>query len=129
MARKTAEFTATQGRDKGKTYVLTEMSSYAAERWAIRAFMALAKSGVDVPEDVQELGMAGIARLGLKALGGANFEDAEPLLEEMFQCVKFKASAAVRDLVEDDIEEVATRLQLRREVFGLHVDFSTPVEG
>jgi len=30
----------------------------------------------------------------------------------------------VRGLIEDDIEEVATRIQLRKAVFELHVDFS-----
>ena len=33
--------------------------------------------------------------------------------------------AEIRDLIEDDIEEVATRLRLRKEVLELHVDFST----
>jgi len=32
-----------------------------------------------------------------------------------------------RELVEDDIEEIATRVQLRVAIFKLHVDFSTGV--
>ena len=45
----------------------------------------------------------------------------------MFACVKIKPDAAhrnvVRDLVDDDIEEISTRLTLRAEVMKLHTDF------
>ena len=129
MPRNTLDWTATARRDAGKKFRITEMPSWQAEKWALRAFMALARSGVDVPEDVQELGLAGLAQLGLKALAGASFEEAEPLLDEMMTCVKFVSSAGhERDLLPDEIEEVATRLQLRGEIFKLHTDFSEPVK-
>lgn len=130
MARESKDWTATTRRDAGKTFRLTEMSAWAAEKWAIRAFMALGKSGVDIPEDVQALGMAGIATLGFKALAGADFGDAEPLLDEMMGCVQFVSSAGhVRNLQDADIEEVATLLALRAEVFKLHTDFFGNAEG
>ena len=124
--RKTATVTITdEGRDKGKVFVLTEMPASQVERWALRALLALSKSGVELPENVDGAGIAGVAALGLKALSGMDAIDAEYLLDEMFKCVKVQPSQGVlRDLIEEDIEEIATRLKLRTEVFKLHTDFS-----
>ena len=123
--RKTATVTVDHGRDQGKQYLLTEMPASRAEKWAARVFLGLARSGIEVPENIGSAGLAGIAAMGLRALGGLSFEVAEPLLDEMFGCVqRVTASGVARPLVEDDIEEVSTRLRLRREVFALHVDFS-----
>jgi len=132
MARKELTFTVdTEGRDIGKTFLIREMPASKAEKWAAKAFLALAKSGVDIPDDVGNSGLAGIAAIGLKALGGMKYEDAEPLLDEMFTCIECIPDASRpnvhRSLIEDDIEEVATRLQLRKEVFNIHVNFSTAV--
>ena len=42
MARKTKIVTiAAEGRDYGKSYLLTEMPALKAEKWATRAMMAL----------------------------------------------------------------------------------------
>ena len=125
MARKTLTITIdASGRDKGKIFVLTEMPASQAERWALRALSALAGSGVEVPDDLKDAGFAGLARLGIQAFGNLPWEKAEPLLDEMFRCVQCQPSPkVVRDLVEDDIEEIATRLKLRMELFKLHADF------
>jgi hypothetical protein len=127
--RKTATITiAAEGRDKGKVFQLKEMPASQAERWAMKVFLALAKSGVDIPEDVMQSGMAGIAAIGFKALAGMNYYDVEPLMDEMFQCVQAMPDpgkpAVLRNLIEDDIEEVKTRLVLRKEILLLHVNFS-----
>lgn len=131
MPRKTKIVTIDQqGRDKGKHYLITEMSASQAEKWATRAFLALAHSGVEVPQNLVDAGFAGIAVLGLRSLIGLQFEEAEPLLDEMFSCVQFipdiRQQNVVRPIKEeaDDLEEVATRVQLRTEVFELHVGFS-----
>lgn len=116
-----------EGRDQGKTYLLTEMPASQAERWAIRALMSLAKSGLEIPDNAQEMGMAAIAAMGFTALANIPFEDAGPLLDEMMACVQIIPDPArpqvVRPLIEDDIEEVRTRLMLRRDVFDLHTGF------
>jgi hypothetical protein len=128
MARKTKEITITDsGRDQGKKFILTEMLAAQAETWAIRVFLALAKSGVEIPEDVQGSGFAGIASLGLQALGSVSWDLAEPLLKEMMDCVQIQPSVGItRKIVDnsEDIEEIGTRIKLRGEVFSLHVDFS-----
>lgn len=117
-----------KNRDKGKTFLITEMAASKAERWATRALLALGQSGVDIPEDIGAAGLAGVAAIGIKAISGLPWELAEPLLDEMFQCVQFVPDASkpmvVRPLVEDDIEEVSTRLRLREEVISLHINFS-----
>ena len=129
MARKSKTLTiAAAGRDQGKVFVITEMSALAAEKWSARAFLALARSGMDIPANIEEMGMAGIALVGARAFAGSEYEDLEPLLDQMLGCVQVKPDpgnpALTRPLIEDDVEEIATLLELRREVMGLHVDFS-----
>jgi hypothetical protein len=104
------------------------MPATQAEKWAAKAFLALARAGVDIPDNISSAGLAGVAAMGVKALGGMSFADAEPLMDEMFRCVQRVVDPAqpmfARFLVEDDIEEVATRLKIRMELFKLHIDFS-----
>ncbi len=69
--------------------------------------------------------------MGLRALSGLKYEVAAPLLAEMMQCAKFMPDASrpqiVRNLMDDevnsDIEEVATRIKLRIEIWNLHTGF------
>lgn len=131
MARKTETWVATEGRDKGKRFVITEMSAVRAEKWATRALLAIGRAGVDMPDDLAGAGMAALAYAGLKAITSCSFDDAEPLLDEMMQCVTIQPDAALdftRATIEDDFEEVATLVQLRDRVFGLHVGFSIAAE-
>ena len=128
MARNTLNYTVTdEGRDKGKTFVLTEMPASKAESWAMRALLALMAGGVEVPDGFERMGMAGMAEVGIRALTGLKWEVAEPLLAEMWECVQIMPDPSkphvVRALIEQDIEEVATRLKLRGEVWKLHTGF------
>lgn len=128
MARTTLTYTVTdEGRDQGKTFVLTEMPSSRAEAWAMRALLALMGGGVDIPEGFERMGMAGMAEVGLRALSSLKWEVAEPLLSEMFECIQIMPDSSkphvVRALIEQDIEEIRTRINLRLEVWKLHVGF------
>ncbi|MCU5775125.1 hypothetical protein N5923_23295 [Erwiniaceae bacterium BAC15a-03b] len=130
MARKEIYFKIeAKGRDTGKVFHLKEMSATAAEWWAIRAGMAMAKNGVNLPDNFTEMGMAGMAKAGLEMVAKIPPEDAKPLLDELMKCVQAVPNpdnqAITRSLIDDDTEEVATRLKLRAEVFKLHVDFFT----
>lgn len=117
-----------EGRDKHKAFQLTEFPASQAEEWAMRAMLAIAKGGVDVPADVLDSGMAGLAVMMVQGLPRLSWEDAGPLLGEMFRCIVIipdpSKPTVTRHLVEDDIEEVRTRLALRKEVLELHLDFS-----
>ncbi len=131
MPRKTLTYIVQdEGRDQGKAYLITEMPSSQGERWAIRAFLAMAKGGIELPDGIEQAGMAGIAKVGLGLLLKIPYEEALPLLDEMMGCVQFIPNpgnrSVVRPLIEDDIEDVMTRFKLRKEVFGLHVNFSLP---
>lgn len=121
---------AAEGRDKGKTFHITEMSALQAERWATRVLFAMAKGGAEIPEGIADAGMAGLIYIGLNACLKMNYEDAEPLLNEMLTCVKIIPDPAkpliMRSDIEGDIEEVATLITLRSEIFYLHTGFSLP---
>lgn len=128
MARNTSNFKVVdEGRDFGKTFVLTEMSASRAEAWATRALLALMAGGVDLPEGFERTGMAGIAQVGIKALAGLKYEVVQPLLDEMWTCVQLMPDQTkphiLRPLIEEDIEEIATRIKLRAEVWTLHTGF------
>jgi hypothetical protein len=103
------------------------MPALKAEKWAARALLALLRSGVELPEDAAQAGIAGIAAVGVKAFGSIDWSLAEPLLDEMLACVKVIPPAgrmAMRDLFEEDIEDVQTLFALRKEVLELHLGFS-----
>lgn len=129
MPRKTLQYRVdVDGRDKGKVFLITEMPSSQAEKWAMRAFMAMAQAGVEVPDGISDLGFAGIVRMGISAISMIPFQQAEPLMDEMMGCVQMMPNPAnpsvVRPLVEDDIEEIRTRLNIRAQVLSLHSGFS-----
>ncbi|VVE07551.1 hypothetical protein [Pandoraea terrigena] len=130
MARKEVVITIEEdGRDKGKSFKLVEMDAVSAERWALRAIFALMGAGVEVPDDIGKAGMSGLFAIGLQALGKLPFHVAEPLLEEMWECVRIIRDPRHPEMSfqpsEDDVEEVTTRLKLRAAVMKLHLDFFT----
>lgn len=122
---------AMPGRDEGKTYLLREMSAKRADDWGQRALVALTHAGAELPDEIMTAGMAGFATMGMQALSGLKFDEISPLLEEMFRCIQIcpepDRPEYARDLVEDDIEEVLTRWQLRIAVLDLHVRPISPV--
>lgn len=132
--RKTTTLTIDgKNRDQGKVYKITEMSADKAERWALRAGFVLMNAGVDLPELEGGTSMADLSQLGLqtliRAFSKVSYEQAEPLLTEMLECVQCVPDPGkpevVRGLIESDIEEVSTRFKLRKAVWDLHVDFFT----
>ena len=127
MARNVVNYTATDGRDKGKVFLLTEMSARQGEEWAMRVLLALMGSNAEIPEGFQFLGVAALASMGLKALTGLKWEVAQPLLEEMLAGIKLlpdpRKPFVTRELIEEDIEEITTRVKLRGEVWQLNMGF------
>lgn len=132
--RKTQRLTiTTEGRDKGKVFLLTEMPADQAEAWAIRALLGLQRAGIEIPDDALAGSAASIAALGLKALFSLPWEDLQPLLDEMFSCVQYvhnpkHPAQEITPGIGSQIEEVATRLMLRVAIFELHLGFSVPGE-
>ena len=124
-----------RNRDKTKTFVITEMSAFDGEDWAIRALRLAQKSGVNVPGGLNA-GMQGVAAVGILALleGSDDIDEVRELLREMMACVKImtdQKTMFTRPLVErdkdddnNDIQEISTRVILRREWLNLHLDFT-----
>lgn len=130
--RKTQRITVTaEGRDKGKTFLLTEMPADQAEAWALRALLGLQRSGFEITDEALAGGAASLAALGLKALFNLPWAELEPLLEEMFSCVMYvhdprHPAQEITSGINSQIEEVATRFMLRLAIFELHLGFSVP---
>ena len=120
---------ADAGRDQGKTFVITEMAARSGHAWATRALFAVMNGGIDIPDNILNAGFAGIAALGVKALGRVSVDIAQPLLDELLSCVEIMPDPAhptvLRSLIDDDIEEVLTIFNLQKQVLALHVDFFT----
>jgi hypothetical protein len=127
MARKTKEVVVkAEGRDQGKVFIITEMSAVRCEKWAWKVFLTLQRAGVTVGD---MLGLGATATLStfnpLNLLAGLKFEDVDPLLDELMACVQIQPSPGIiRPMVENDIEEIATRIKLESEAFELHTGFS-----
>lgn len=126
MSRTVKTVTITSAdRDNGKVFVLTEMTPRAGHKWATRALFALMNSGFEVPDDLAESGFAGLAAMGMKALGNAPIDTMQPLLDELFECVQFvpdptKPGVMMSD-IERHVEEIKTFFMLQKEVLALHV--------
>jgi hypothetical protein len=45
---------------------IREMSATQAEWWAIRAILAMANNGINLPDNLSDMGMAGMAKVGLE---------------------------------------------------------------
>ena len=118
------------GRDAMKVFRITEMGAMQAEEWASQVLLALTRSDINIPPDIAQAGLAGLATMGLRVLGKVKFEEAKPLLAEMLNCVQIvpdpRRPQVVRALIPDDIEEVSTLLKLRAEVAAMHLNFFLP---
>jgi hypothetical protein len=131
MARKILDYVEqSEGRDKGKMFRITEMNAEDSEEWGGRAIFTLMNSGIEVPDDIAAQGLAGLASIGVAALQKVPFDAAKPLFDAMMKCVEFVPDSTkpnvTRALFGGDIEEVSTRIKLRKEVLMLHVGFFTP---
>lgn len=126
MARAVEIYKGATLRDAGKTFVITEMSARAGHEWACRALFAMGAAGADLPDNIAQSGMAGLAVMGLNAfMGGISFDLAKPLLDELLTCVTINHDpsnpATERKLMVDtDIEEISTLFSLQKAVFLLH---------
>jgi hypothetical protein len=131
MARRNVTVTITaEGRDIGKAFLITELSASQAEEWGARTMNCISKATGGIDEKMLEAGLSGLTAVMVSAFARSNWSEIKPLLDEMFTCIRFIPNPAkpevTRGLIEDDIEEVSTRLKLREEVLGLHLNFFKP---
>lgn len=125
MARKSATITIDEGRDAGKSFVITEMPAKQWFDWSRRALIMVSRESF-LPNNVKMGdGIAGMAETGFAAL--LFCENASSLLDELMGCIKFKTptdNSALRDLIESDTEDAETITKLLQSTYNLHMDFS-----
>lgn len=132
MSRRTKNVTITDdGRDKGKTFILTEMPSDEGELWATLALELLEKAGFIVPKEVKEGGMSGLAVTAYPFTFATGRALQTPELDGMWKYVQYQPKTegvppqklfAGNDC---QIQEWTTRLKLRVEFVQLHTGFFT----
>jgi hypothetical protein len=124
------------GRDDGKSFLITEMPAFQAEKWATRATLALIpRLTREISEEVAEQiavnpGMLPLERVGL-LLGSIQFPETQALMDEIFEaCVQILPDPqrplprAINLGGSQDIFEVATLSYLRSEALSLHSNFT-----
>jgi hypothetical protein len=123
MARIESTYTETaEGRDKGKKFLITEMSAVGGYKWASRLLFAMANTGIDVGDEVLASGMAGLAMMGFKDVGKMPHHVAEPLMDDLLACVQVVAeNGTVRAIFPGDIEEVLTLFRLQKAAWDVHI--------
>lgn len=146
MARKTEKVVITaENRDKGKTYLITEMSAFVAARWARRALLSINTSMLEISwlrnllttdesgkislSRIADLEMAGVAAIGILNLFSSIPPDVmDALNDDMLACCEFIPAPnlpgrPVIDQIDGDIEEPSTIITLQAAAIGLHLDF------
>lgn len=146
MARKTEKVVITaENRDKGKTYLITEMSAFVAAKWARRALLSINTSMLEISwlrnllttdengkislSRIADLEMAGVAAIGILNLFSSIPPDVmDALNDDMLACCEFIPAPnlpgrPVVEQVEGDIEEPSTIITLQAAAIGLHLDF------
>lgn len=119
-------------RDNGKTFILTEMDAYQGQDWALRALLALAASGIQVPDGALSTGWAGLAGFGITALSRAPYGALKPLLDEMLEQAKYAHQPnnpkmplqSISPGPNCPVEEIKTFITLQMALFKLHTGFS-----
>ncbi|WAT10152.1 hypothetical protein [Rouxiella badensis] len=155
MARKQKTVSLNKGRDKGKRFIITEMSAAQIDRWSLRLLNGVYGSGKGA--ELSQIGSAAaMAQILFAAAGKGNEENtsvdkdnASKAVEAMFMDMLIKADPAVsevlqaelmaqvqimpspsdptvtRALEEDDIEELSSISKIRAEAIKINIDFFT----
>lgn len=132
MARKEIPFIVEEeGRDKGKEFLITEMSAWDADSLAQDIFRAMGDSNYSsIPADVIAMGCAGLATVGLSVISASSPEVARQLRDRLMSTVDIIITSEGQRQQREvngslDFEEVATIRSLLDKVFEINFDFLT----
>lgn len=132
MARKEIPFIVEEeGRDKGKEFIITEMSAWDADTLAQDIFRAMGDSNYSqIPADVIAMGCAGLATVGLSVISASSPDVARQLRDRLMSTVDIvithEGARQQRKVKgELDFEEVSTIRTLLDKVFKVNFDFLT----
>ncbi|MID78769.1 hypothetical protein Z985_17705 [Salmonella enterica subsp. enterica] len=119
-----------ENRDKGKEFIITEMSAWDADELAQDIFRAMGDSDFSaIPADVIAMGCAGLATVGLSVLSAASPDVSRNLRDRLLQTVQIvithEGRRQVRQVKPIDFEEVSTIRTLMDQVFRVNFDFLT----
>ncbi|RRA37838.1 hypothetical protein C3O72_02935 [Cronobacter sakazakii] len=130
MARKEIPFIVEdENRDKGKEFIITEMSAWDADELAQDIFRAMGDSDFSaIPADVIAMGCAGLATVGLSVISASSPDVARQLRDRLMSTVEIvithdgkrnrrKVNGAI------DFEEVSTIRSVLDKVFEINFGF------
>lgn len=117
-------------RDKGKEFIITEMSAWSADEMAQDIFRSMGDADFSsIPADVISMGCAGLATVGLSVLSASSPEVSRQLRDRLMDTVQIvithEGKSQVRPAKPIDFEEVTTIRALMDQVFKLNFDFLT----
>ena len=129
MARKEIPYIVeTEGRDKGKEFLITEMSAWDADSLAQDIFRAMGESNFSgIPSDVMNMGCAGLATIGVNVVSASSPEVARQLRDRLMSTVQIvithDGNRQMREVKPIDFEEVSTIRTLMDQVFKVNFEF------
>lgn len=127
MAIKEVEVTIDKGEDRGKTFVVSSMPAFTADKWARHLVKALTRAGVAMPDDAMKAGIAGLAGMAQTMFGYLDDADADKAFDALLACVKLRPDPqnpnVKRPVVESDFDDPETLSLVRTEAFKLNVGF------
>lgn len=136
MSRKEIPFVVEEeNRDKGKEFIITEMSAWEADELAQDIFRAMGDSNFsEIPADVIAMGCAGLATVGLSVLSASSPDVARTLRDRLMSTVQIAITHDGKRQVRKvnggiDFEEVSTIRLVMDKVFQVNFNFLTIAEG
>lgn len=115
-----------ENRDKGKEFLITEMSAWDAEELAQDIYRAMGEAGIsEISSDVIAMGCAGLATLGLSVLSASPADVSRQISRRLLDTVQIRTESGLRKPIIDDYEEVSTIRTLKDKVFELNFSFLT----
>lgn len=117
------------GRDAGKVFKVTEMPAFQMDRWATRALLVLGKAKKGGIMTISSMSIEDL----LSSLSGVNYDEAEPLLQELLECCSFvkngQSIVLKKDVIDGIIEDWTTLFKLRMEALTLCIGFLEQGDG
>lgn len=129
MSRKQITYTVEdEGRDKGKEFIITEMSAWDAEELSEEIYRAMGLGEFNsLPADVVAMGVAGLATAGVSVLAAAPASVSRPISDRILSTVEIVITNEGKDITRSikpiDFEEISTIRTLKDKVFELNFGF------
>ncbi|HEN3563961.1 TPA: hypothetical protein U5E20_003558 [Yersinia enterocolitica] len=117
-----------EGRDKGKEFIITEMSAWDAEELSEEIYRAMGHGEFNsLPADVVSMGVAGLATVGVSVLAAAPASVSRPISDRILSTVEIVVTNKGKDITRAikpiDFEEISTIRTLKDKVFELNFGF------